>query len=44
MICIDAEQRRLSWILGKNYIKIIMITDVLPTAREDLAGTSFLHQ
>jgi hypothetical protein len=41
MIGIDAEHRRLSWILGKHHIKIVNITDVLPTNRNVLAGTSF---
>jgi hypothetical protein len=26
---------------GKHHIKTVMITNVLPTARKDLAGTSF---
>jgi hypothetical protein len=41
MIFIVVEHRRLSWILGKHHIKIVMITDVSPMAREDLAGISF---
>jgi hypothetical protein len=41
MTYIDAEHRRLSWILGKHHIKIVMITNVLLIARKVLAGTSF---
>jgi hypothetical protein len=31
-------------ILGQHHIKIVMITDVLPVTRKDLAGTSIKHQ
>jgi len=36
--------RRMSWILGEHHIKIVMVTDVLPMTRKDLAGSSFQHQ
>jgi hypothetical protein len=43
-LCIDSENRRMSWILGKRHIKTVMIIDVLPTARKVLTATSFQHQ
>jgi len=33
----------MSGLIGQNHMKIVMIT-VLPTTRNDLAGTSFKHQ
>jgi len=31
-------------ILGQLHIRTVMVTDVVPVSRKDLAGTSFKHQ
>jgi hypothetical protein len=43
-LCINAEHKRMSWIHGQHHIKIVMVTDVLPVTRKDLAGSSSKHQ
>jgi hypothetical protein len=42
--CIAAYHRKMSWVLGQHHNKTVMITDVLPMTRKDLAQTSFKHQ
>jgi len=34
----------MSRIRGQHHIKMVMITDVIPTTRNHLAGTSLRHQ
>jgi len=34
----------MSGLIGQHHTKTVMITDILPMTRKDLAGTSFQHQ
>jgi hypothetical protein len=43
-LCNAVYHRRMLNILGQHHIKTVMITDVLPLTRRDLAGTTFKPQ